>query len=325
MHPNIIPSVTALRVLSVGHDTTYADTLWIQLIQFIAYNIGNGKYLDFTHTILTRIQELHPRFARAYEIDLLFLPTVSPENDDSWSEKKRQILRDGLAYYDRLLPRLCDMTRVSQIDAMAFGSELWSRKDLHNPCLSAETLYYMAARYDTDILDKKKAARYYKIASMHDDAPSATRFLGILASGNSWEHRDAALRFVLLATSGYDKSPYLCQTLAEQLAGDLARPDEWTPAWLAHVEQAEKSLKSVPPNNDPLSLAWWSCYDSLERGVKQIYLWYITDRTRTLPEITTEQDLTDARIIDHLPTIQSQSGYTITRKYNIWQYIQRLY
>jgi hypothetical protein len=185
MHPDIIPSATALRTLAVGHDTTYADVMWMQLIQFIAYNIGNGKYLDFTHTILTRIQELHPRFARAYEIDLLFLPTVSPENDAPGSSKKRQILQDGLTYYNTLLPRLCDMTRVREIDAMAFGTELWSRRDLYNPCISAQTLYYMAARYDSDILDKKKAARYYKIASMHDDAPPATRFLGILASGNS--------------------------------------------------------------------------------------------------------------------------------------------
>ncbi len=147
------------------------------------------------------------------------------------------------------------MTRVSQIDAMAFGSELWSRKDLRNPCLSAETLYYMAARYDTDILDKKKATRYYKIASMHDDAPPATRFLGILASGNSGEHRDAALRFALLATDGYDQSPYLCQEQAEKIASDLARKEEWTSGWITGIEHIEKDLKSIPPSNDPLSLA----------------------------------------------------------------------
>jgi TPR repeat protein len=113
----------------------------------------------------------------------------------------------------------------------------------------------MAARYDSDLLDKKKAARYYKIASMHADAPQATRFLGILASGNSGEYRDAALRFALLATDGYDISPYMCQELAASLAADLAKKEDWTPAWLMRVEQGEKNLKSVPPNNDPLSLA----------------------------------------------------------------------
>ncbi|MFZ2256117.1 MAG: hypothetical protein WAW59_00950 [Patescibacteria group bacterium] len=39
----------------------------------------------------------------------------------------------------------------------------------------------MAARYDSDLLEKQKAADYYKIASMHDDVPVAARFLGILA------------------------------------------------------------------------------------------------------------------------------------------------
>ena len=56
------------------------------------------------------------------------------------------------------------MKKVTGIDGMAFGQELWSRDDLKNPCLSGYILYYMAARYDTDILDKDKAARYYKIA-----------------------------------------------------------------------------------------------------------------------------------------------------------------
>lgn len=147
------------------------------------------------------------------------------------------------------------MSRVVAIDAMPFGSELWSRTDLQDPCLSPQILYYMAARYDSDILDKKKAARYYKIASMHVDAPQATRFLGILASGNSGNHRDAALRFALLATDGYDISPYACREFAASLATDLAKKEAWTQSWLIRIEQEEKELKSVPPNNDPLSLA----------------------------------------------------------------------
>jgi TPR repeat protein len=147
------------------------------------------------------------------------------------------------------------MARVREIDAMAFGTELWSRRDLYNPCISAQALYYMAARYDTDLLDKKKAARYYKIASMHDDAPQATRFLGILASGNSGDHHDAALRFTLLAIDGYDRAPYSCQKLAERMAVDLAKKEEWTPAWLTRIEREEKNLEDIPDNNDPLSLA----------------------------------------------------------------------
>ena len=57
----------------------------------------------------------------------------------------------------------------------------------------------MAARYDTDILDRAKATYYYKIASMHDDAPGAARFLGILAYSSDGNYRDGALSFVLMA------------------------------------------------------------------------------------------------------------------------------
>ena len=91
------------------------------------------------------------------------------------------------------------MSRLSQIDSLGFGEELWSREELKNPCLSGYVPYYMAARYDTDILDRTKATYYYKIASMHDDAPGAARFLGILAYSSDGNYRDGALSFVLMA------------------------------------------------------------------------------------------------------------------------------
>jgi len=62
-------------------------------------------------------------------------------------------------------------------------------------------IYYIAARYDTDILDKKKAVDYYKIAMMHDNVPPAVRFLGILAFSTDGNYRDGALAFFLLASS----------------------------------------------------------------------------------------------------------------------------
>ena len=136
LHPDIMPSTRALQVLSVGHMTTYADILWMELIQFIADNIGGGQYLTFTHRILTQIQELHPRFARAYELDLLFLPIVHVDDQSPKAQQDKKDITTSLSHYEEILPRICDMKKIEQIRRMAFGDELWSREDLKNPCIS---------------------------------------------------------------------------------------------------------------------------------------------------------------------------------------------
>ena len=59
----------------------------------------------------------------------------------------------------------------------------------------------MAARYENDLAERTRASEYYKIASMHDDAPQAARFLGILSYSTAGNRRDGALTFALLATA----------------------------------------------------------------------------------------------------------------------------
>lgn len=319
LQPEILPSAESIRILSVGHDTTYASLMWIQLIQFIWDNIGNGKYLEFTHKILSQIQILHPRFARAYELDLLFLPTVSPEDESSYAAKKREILRAWLLDYDMSLAKICDMKKVAVIDSMAFGNELWGREELKNPCLSGYILYYMAARYDTDILDKGKAARYYKIAWMHDDVPGAARFLWIIAYSTKGNYRDGALSFALIASDWYDEEPYICKNLALELTQNLSDRTPWSKTWISELEKKEKQLQVPKDTSNPLASAGWTCYESLNRSIKQIYLWYITEITQGL-DVTTWKELIDFKILDHIPTVQSQSGYTMYKKNSIWRY-----
>ena len=88
--PELLPSEKSLRILSVGHNTTYADTLWVSLIQFIGDNIGNNKYLDFSHHILSSITSLHPFFPRAYELDLIYTPLVFADSGDKMTDDERE-------------------------------------------------------------------------------------------------------------------------------------------------------------------------------------------------------------------------------------------
>lgn len=325
LHPDIMPPTESLKALSIWHDTTTADIMWIRLIQFIGDNIGNGKYLWFTHSILKQIQVLHPRFARAYEVDLLFLPTVAPENDAEYAQKQREILVNGLSDYEEIIPKVCDMSKVNTILSLGFGEELWSREDIKNPCLSGYIPYYMASRYDTDLLDKKNAVKYYKIASMQDDAPWAAKFLGILAYSSDGNYRDGALSFVLQALSGYDEEPYTCQDLASELVTHLSEKKPWTIEWIENLEKSEQILSLPKSTNNPLAQAGWTCHEYIERWIKQIYLGYITALTEKYPDLTTGKELIEYKLLSHIPTIQSQSWYTVIRKNNTWQYRERLY
>ena len=94
LQPDIIPSAQSLQILSVGHSTTYASILWIQLIQFIGDNINASRYLDFTHKIIKNIEALHPRFARPYELDLLLLPMVYSDDDTPVGKKNLERLKE---------------------------------------------------------------------------------------------------------------------------------------------------------------------------------------------------------------------------------------
>jgi TPR repeat protein len=45
--------------------------------------------------------------------------------------------------------------------------------------------YYIAFHYSNDLGMNEEAAYYYKIASMQDDAPKSTKFLGPIAYANT--------------------------------------------------------------------------------------------------------------------------------------------
>jgi hypothetical protein len=76
LHPDILPSAKSLQISTSGHATTYADILWIDLIQYIGDNIGNGKYTTFTNTLADTITDLHPHFSKPYVLALLLSPHI---------------------------------------------------------------------------------------------------------------------------------------------------------------------------------------------------------------------------------------------------------
>jgi hypothetical protein len=107
---------------------------------------------------------------------------------------------------------------------------------------------------------------------MHDDAPRASRYLGIIAYSSDGNQKDGALTFALMGTETYDEDPYICQKLALKIVTDISQGVDWSSSWILDIENQEKKLLAPSSANNPQVIAGSTCYDNLGRSIKQIYL-----------------------------------------------------
>ncbi len=95
--------------------------------------------------------------------------------------KSHIITNKAIELGEKGLTTLCDSTKIEKIKILPISESLWNDTVLRNPCASGMLPYYMGfATYEMGE-NKAKASEYYKIASMNDDAPQASRILSILA------------------------------------------------------------------------------------------------------------------------------------------------
>ena len=182
--------------------------------------------------------------------------------------------------------------------------------------------YYLAFLYGDPIKNADKSEYYYKVASMQDDTPPASKFLAVLAKASAGDHIQGAMTFLLIANSGYDTSPFTCNTLAKTLFAKINSNIHLSEHDIQDISNQESELKDSHDKHIPESYASTNCYDSIERGIKQIYLAYITDVAEKEPSFTKGSELLKNNILSRIPTIQSQSGYTVIKKDGIWEFAQ---
>jgi hypothetical protein len=318
--PELFPSDRLLRVISLGHDTTYADILWVWLIQSIADNVGNEKYLDFSHLVLKNITALSPYFTYPYQIDLLFTPLIyADEQEDMTSDERNKFIR-SIEHGKEAMELLCDKDKIDAIAELPYGKSLWERQDLQNPCKDGMIPYYIGFHYANSLEEPLLASYYYKIASMQDDAPRSTAFLGPIAFANTTDNLDAALSFFLIAQDWYDKEPFQCHTLAQSLITDITRKRIVNKDWVMEIQKQEWML--VNPKDEKVieSLGSNNCYEFIQRWIKQIFIGYIADKSASHPDIVDARELVKQGIIDTIPTISTQSGYNMRKRDGKWNF-----
>lgn len=323
LHPELMPSPLLIRAFDMWHTTSYASWMWLSLVQYIGDNIRDNRFLDFSHTMLEDITTLHPYFSRAYEIDLIFAPVSTGENDTPEKKAKNKIITDkAIELGEKWIIQLCDSDKIEKIKNQQISEDLWNDTSLKNPCPSGMLAYYMG--FDTYQMgeDKTKASEYYKIASMNDDTPKWSRILSILSLSAEWDHMASALNFAVIGSTGYDIEPYSCQELANSLIRDIAQKKEPDISWINELQSKEAKLRDTRDNKNPISNSSNNCYDMTTRSIKEVYLSYITERAKGT-SAKNGDELIQLWRIESIPTLSTQSGYLLKKRNDIWIYQAR--
>lgn len=96
----LIPSVTALKILSFGNPSVAADVLWLQTIQYFGSGNPYGDY-PALGPLLQKITDLDPQFMAPYSLGMIVLPFMKQSDSAVSLGQKAQthLPENGLLTY----------------------------------------------------------------------------------------------------------------------------------------------------------------------------------------------------------------------------------
>lgn len=303
-----------VRAFSAWHETSYASMQWMKLIQFIGGNTLDAKNMNTLLSSTEFITKLHPYFAKPYELGLLLLPTTS-----SWEQSHTGHVSQAINIAKQWIDIFCDHEKIKIIRSLPISENLWNRDDLKNPCNSGILPYYLAFTIHKNQNNASDAVWYYKIASMHDDAPTASRILSIIAKSGDGDHRKSALSFFLIGQSGYDAPNRACQRIAHNLAKTINM--QLNEDSIRSLKKMEEKLL-MPSEDDPLMQWSFGCYNLTTSGIAELYLAYITQQAQGT-NIKNADELVKIWKIPYIPTLKGKTHTTAIKENNVWQYRER--
>lgn len=322
-HPDILPSPITIRIFDMGHSTSYASFLWLQFIQYIADNLWWSRYLDFSQAVLDQITSLHPYFTRPYEVALILSPFSRMENQNTEQRtKNKMITKKAIDLWKKWIQLFCDREKVERINKQKIWPMLWNNAELKNPCIDGILPYLIGFAIYQLWDNKTESSEYYKIASMNDDSPVASRQLSIIALAAEWDFRLSAMNFALVGSEGYDIEPYICRNLALRLVRDIENQRPINAEWIDELKWIESNLKDSRDPNNPISQSSNNCFDMTSRSIKAIYLWYISSVAEGSSAMNGE-DLIELGLLKSIPTLSTYKDYTVRKVDGIWEYNQK--
>lgn len=295
---------------------SYVDTLWIQLIQFLGQNFSNKNFVQEVHNFLEHITKIFPQFSPAYQFHLLVTPILR-ENASSLEKK---VVQKSVQYGKKGMELLCDNEKLQKIKDEQFSPDLWKKESLKNPCPTWLISYYIWMHTLLSLSDWKDAHIYYKIASLHDDAPEASKYLSLLALTYSWKPFESAISSFLVSASWYDPAPFICQSAVLDILKSVRRVEDVNTDFIVRLSSLEKNMADTAISSIPESQTATNCVNSFRRWVKAIYIAYVSEKAKNSPEIQDASILVQKKIIPFVPTIKGQEWYHLLKKWGFWNF-----
>lgn len=195
-----LPKPEIIEILSLGHSKSYADFLWLSMIQYVGNNISRGNFANHSIHLLDRITSLSPQFSEAYEWALWMLP-IPKNNNLEYSDEQKKEWEFPLSIGMRGIDNTCNFEKITYISGYPITKlqNLLSETEIKNSCKSG-MLPYLLGFYGGQLMNNPDfAEKFYKIAATHDDAPSASQVLAVIASQPKDNPRNISENFAIMA------------------------------------------------------------------------------------------------------------------------------
>lgn len=124
-------------MISIGHTNSYADFLWLSMIQYIGNNLSKSNYTNFSLKLIDSLTDISPKFITAYEWALLLMP-IPQNSSPTYTEEQKENLIFPLEIAKKGIQNNCDLQKVQYIAQYPISNfeKLLQDEQYQNPCTS---------------------------------------------------------------------------------------------------------------------------------------------------------------------------------------------
>jgi tetratricopeptide (TPR) repeat protein len=179
----MVPTVQALRFMSLGQPQLVADLLWLQMIQYFGQGNPYGKYMAMG-PMLDRITQLDPKFEYAYEFGMVTLPFMDQTDTAlTLGDRAEKALPNVslLTYYQASNYHLYKKNYRKASELYAKAAEISKSPQSVEPSApgaAAQLAAITKSQVNDSILDRYTAYVYWNVAaSQSSDDKTAEQYL----------------------------------------------------------------------------------------------------------------------------------------------------
>lgn len=265
--------------------------------------------------MLDLITEMNPYFESPYTIGMLLLPSDDYRGQLTLTDEEKGYTSQGEKLGLKGIQNFCNIEKISAIKNEDDLEKVMNDPLYHNPCQSYKIPYYLAYIYYFYLNDGLESAKYYKVVSAQDDAPTGARVLAAIMQGKGGEREKSLYMFLSLAKSVAEPDED-CSVFSQELENTYTLLSQnnlpLTGELIQNIEiLRNKLLPALTQENEDMVLDDTECTNYLAKATREINLMYLDTANEAFKESTGNpaqdpEELFDAGYISFIPTDYQQ-------------------